>query len=279
VVSLIGRDHELARLAELLDDTAGGRCGVAVLSGVPGIGKSRIARELLALARSRGFLALSGIACPYQGGLSYAPVVEALRPLVAVDDPARARLVEGLTVLGRLFSGLPLPAATSLGDPSLERTRLFEAVSRLVQRVVATRPVLLMVDDVHWADPNSLDLLLYLTRSMAGFPCVIALAYRTGEAGQGLRTVLATVRRTEGLVELPVRPLDSGGVAALARSLLGSAPPSPLLDLLGAQAQGIPLFVQALISSLTDAGQLFRSGGTWVLGPGAGQIVPPTSPS
>lgn len=274
MVPLIGRARELARLAELLDDAAAGRGSVAVLSGEPGIGKSRIARELLALARSRGFLALSGTACPYQGGLSYAPVLEALRPLVAVDDPARARLVEGLTDLGRLFSGLPLPPATTGGDPSLERTRLFEAVSRLVQRVTATRPAVLLVDDLHWADPSSLDLLLYLSRSMTGFPCLIALAYRKGEAGEGLRAVLATLRRTEGLVELAVRPLDPGGVAALARSLLGSAPPSPLLGLLGARAQGIPLFVGALISSLVDSGELFRSGGTWVLGPGAGQDIP-----
>jgi predicted ATPase len=95
VVPLIGRVPELARLTELLGDTVAGRGSVAVLSGEPGIGKSRIARELLALARGRGFLVLSRTACPYQSGLSYAPVMEALRPLVAVDDPARARLVEG----------------------------------------------------------------------------------------------------------------------------------------------------------------------------------------
>lgn len=273
-VPLIGRVDELAKLTELLDQTAAGRGGVVTLSGDAGIGKSRISRELLALARGRGFLALSGTACPYQGGLSYAPILEALRPLVAVDDPTRARLVEGLDDLGRLFSGLPLPPPSPAGDPSLERTRLFEAVSRLVQRVAATRPVLLLVDDAHWADPSSLDLLLYLSRGLAGFRCLIVLAYRKGELGEGLRAVLAALRRTEGLLELPVRPLDPGGVAALSASLLGGAPPTPLLDLLGARAQGIPLFVSALVSSLVDSGHLFRSGGAWVLGPAAGEDIP-----
>jgi predicted ATPase len=132
VLPLVGRQRELASCVTLLDEAVDGRGSVVALSGEAGIGKSRLARELLAIARARGLRTLSGTACPYQGGLSYAPMLEALRPLVATDNPARARLVDGLADLGRLFAGLPLPPPTSLGDPSLERTRLFEAVARML---------------------------------------------------------------------------------------------------------------------------------------------------
>ena len=183
---------------------------------------------------------LSGTACPYQSGLSYAPMLEALRPLVATDNPGRARLVDGLVDLGRLFAGLPLPPPTSLSDPSLERTRLFEAVSRLLQRVADRQPVVLLIDDVHWADPSSLDLLLYLARSLAEHPSLIAVTYRSSDIGAALRSALATLRRAGCLVDVPVPRLDSAGVAALAARLLADTPPPPLLDLLDVRAQGTP---------------------------------------
>ena len=248
---------------------------MVALSGEAGIGKSRLASELLAVARARGFLLLSGTACPYQGGLSYAPMLEALRPLVAADNPGRARLVDGLADLGRLFGGLPLPQPAALGDPSLERTRLFEAVSRMLQRVADRQPIMLLVDDVHWADASSLDLLLYLARGLAEHPCLIALTYRTSDSGDALRSSLATLRRGGCLVDVPLTRLDSAGVTALAARLLADTPPPPLLDLLEARAQGIPLFVDAVIASLTETGQLFRTAGAWVLGPGAGRGIRP----
>ena len=167
-------------------------------------------------------------------------MLEALRPLVAADNPGRARLVDGLADLGRLFAGLPLPPPTLLGDPSLERTRLFEAVSRMPQRVADRQPIILLVDDVHWADPSSLDLLLYLARGLAEFPCLIALTYRTSDLGDALRSSLATLRRGGCLVDVPLSRLDSAGVAALAARLLGDTPPPPLLDLLEARAPGHP---------------------------------------
>ena len=275
MIPLIGRQRELALCASLLDEAVEGRGSVVALSGEAGIGKSRLARELLAIARARGFLALSGTACPYQGGLSYAPMLEALRPLVATDNPGRARLVEGLADLGRLFVGLPLPPPTSVGDPSLERTRLFEAVSRMLQRVADREPVVLLIDDVHWADPSSLDLFVYLARSLAEHPCLIVVTLRSSDVGDALRSALATLRRAGCLMDVQLSRLDDAEVAALAARLLGDPPPAPLLDLLEARAQGIPLFVDAVVASLTDTGQLIRSAGAWVLGPDAGRRIRP----
>ena len=130
-----------------LERAAAGSGGALLLAGEAGIGKSRLAMEALTLARQRGFITLGGAAYPLQTDLAYAPVLEALGPFLAGLEPARlAALVGGLPDLGRLFAGLHLPPPQSLGDAALERTRLFEAVSRLVERVADQQPVALLVD-------------------------------------------------------------------------------------------------------------------------------------
>ena len=88
------------------------------------------------------------------------------RGVAADHRSARTRLVEGLPDLGGLFDGLGLPGPVSLGDPSMERTRLFEAVFRLHDRPTRQQPVLLVVDDIHWADPAPLAMLHYVVRGM-----------------------------------------------------------------------------------------------------------------
>jgi predicted ATPase len=120
MVFLVGRRLELARFGKLFDEVAGGVGRVLALSGGAGMGKSRLVNECLAMAAERGFVGLRGTACAYHGELSYAPVVEALRPLIGAGDRS---LTDGLVDLGRLFEGLSLPAPSTLGDAGLERTR------------------------------------------------------------------------------------------------------------------------------------------------------------
>lgn len=127
----------------------GGQVQVVALSGPVGVGKSRLAQECLAVARGRGFLPLLGVGSALQQDLSYAPLVEALRPLVRqAAAPGRPALVEGLLDLGRLFGGLSLPPGPALEDPGLERTRLFESVCRLLERASTRQPLALLLDDV-----------------------------------------------------------------------------------------------------------------------------------
>src|SRR6266508_810936 len=188
-----------------------------------------------------------------------------------------AALVRGLPDLGRLFAGLHLPPPEPLGDAALERTRLFEAVSRLVEPVAAERPVALLVDDLHWADAASLELLHYLARGLGTRRALLLGTYRLDEARTqpGLRALVRSLQRL-GLAEaLPVGGLSPEAVAALARALLGGEPPAGLLGVLRDRAAGTPLFVTALIRGLRDTGELFRSGGAWVLGSGSLTTVPP----
>src|SRR5260221_546180 len=160
---LVGRGAEMDRLAAQLSRAAGGQGCAMFLVGDAGIGKTRLAHEALALARERGFLVLEGSAYALEGRLAYAPILAAFGPFLRrLDSPRQARLVSGLPDLGRLFTDLRLPAPLPLGDPALEKTRLFEAVARLLERLTRETPVFLFLDDLHWADPASIELLHYL---------------------------------------------------------------------------------------------------------------------
>ncbi|HEX6678220.1 MAG TPA: AAA family ATPase [Actinomycetes bacterium] len=274
----MGRSEELGRVLAALDRAANGSGGVLLLAGEAGIGKSRLAAEALTLARRRGFVTLQGAAYPLQDDLAYAPVLEALGPFLAGLEPGRrAELVGGLPDLGRLFAGLHLPPPEPLGDAALERTRLFEAVSRLVERVAAERPVALLVDDLHWADGASLELLHYLARGLGTHRVLLLGAYRLDEARTHprLRALVRSLQRLGLAEELPIGDLGPEAVAALARGLLGGEPPAALLGVLHRRAAGTPLFVTALIRGLRDTGELFRSGDAWVLGGGSPTAVPP----
>ncbi len=261
-----------------LGRAAGGSGGALLLAGEAGIGKSRLAVEALILARQRGFVTLEGAAYPLQADLAYAPVLEALGPFLAGLEPGRlAALVSGLPDLGRLFAGLHLPPPEPLGDAALERTRLFEAVARLVERVAAQRPVALLIDDLHWADAASLELLHYLARGLEGRRALLLGTYRLDEARTHprLRVLVRSLERLGLAEELPLGGLGPEAVAALAGALLGGEPPAALLGALRERAAGTPLFVTALIHGLRDTGELFRSGGAWVLGSGSLTAVPP----
>jgi hypothetical protein len=133
---------------------------------------------------------LAGGGAALQQDLAYAAMVEALRPLVR-----DASLVDSLPDLGRLFAELSGPAAPALDDAGLERIRLFESVCRLLERAASRRPLALLVDDVHWADRDSLALLQYLVRGLATHRLLVVLTYRADEAGGPLSELLGGLRR------------------------------------------------------------------------------------
>ncbi|ONI86378.1 hypothetical protein ALI144C_10625 [Actinosynnema sp. ALI-1.44] len=217
---LIGRRGELAAL---LAAVRAGR-GLTVLAGPAGIGKTRLAEEVLAEAAKQGVTTLVGRAHPLHAGLAYAPVVEALRPALrsATDFAA-------LTGLGRLLDDPRLPASPPLADTDLERERMFGGVTELLRQVA---PALVVVDDVHWADGGTIDLLRHVSR---GSPVLVTA--RTGEAPTGADAVV----RLGGL--------SDNEVTELAADVLGAVPDRARLDDVRQRAQGIPLFVTALLRS------------------------------
>ncbi len=274
---LVGRAVESARAAVLLEEAAQGRGRVLLVSGPAGIGKSRLAEEILALAAQRGFVTHTGGARLLGQGLAYAPLLEAIGPhLAGLANGPRVRLVDGLADLGRLFVDLHLPPAPALGDPALERTRLFEAVARLLGRLAAQAPVVLAVDDLHWADDATVELLHYVARGIGAHRLLLLCAYRSDEvaATPAAQALVRDLRRAGLAQELDLAGLGRGPIRSLAAAMLGGEPPQLLVDALVERAAGSPLVVTALVDELVADGALFRSGGAWVLGPGALDLVP-----
>jgi DNA-binding CsgD family transcriptional regulator/tetratricopeptide (TPR) repeat protein len=230
---LVGRDIELAALVGALDTVSRDSGRLLLLSGEAGIGKTRLVAEVLVRAGERGFTLLKSRAHALHAGLAYAPIVDALRPHVGKNAD--------LTDLGRLFGGQGFPAPSQLGAPELEKIRLFEAVAQLVGRLSRSAPVLLFVDDLHWADHGTIELLHYLGRRT-----LVLATYRAGEVSGALGELVTSVRRENPGDEIALAPLTDDAVAELTRDLLDEAPPPEVLRQVTARAKGVPLFVTAL---------------------------------
>ncbi|MFB9305986.1 ATP-binding protein [Kibdelosporangium philippinense] len=218
---LVGRDTEVSTLTKTLDQAD----QIVLLRGEAGIGKSRLAEDTLDTAAARGLTIFRGQAHPLHAGLAYAPIVEAVRPHASTQN----------TALGTL-----LGHQGAAGDPDLNRTRMFEAVARLVQE---KSPAVFFVDDLHWADRGTIELVHYLAKNTCG--TLILAAYRPGEANPALDELAATVRRTG--TELELAPLTDDHVATLAHDLLDAPPEPAFLSDVVQRAKGIPLFVTALV--------------------------------
>ncbi|MDO8672653.1 MAG: AAA family ATPase [Dehalococcoidia bacterium] len=281
----VGRDDELRRLQNALTLAAQGQGGTIILTGQPGIGKTRLALEALALAKEHGFEVLEGRAFPLEVGLSYSPILDAFsRVLGNLEATSLEALVSGLPDLGRLFSDLRLPPPSfseGLGDPALEKTRLFHAVSRLLQRLALKAPVAFFIDDVHWADPATLELLHYLARGLSD-QRVLLLATLSNDAMnsyRGLRGLVTSLQQAGLGEEVAVPPLGRDAVGKLVRGVLEGEVSENLVELLVARASGTPLYIKALIEALIDCGCLFHGPAEkdgWILDREGAPSLPPS---
>jgi DNA-binding CsgD family transcriptional regulator/tetratricopeptide (TPR) repeat protein len=253
---LVGRDRELRLLMDAVGAAEGGHGRMLLISGAAGIGKSALAARVTATARGRGFSVLSGQAAPLQAGLAYAPVVQALRGyLNTLSEQGFLRLLRGLHDLATLIADPRLPAVPPHPDPELARTRMFEAAVRLVERIAADTPVLLVVDDLHWADQGTIGLLHHLGRAVRDKRVLIVTGFRSAERDSALADLVMLVRREWPGDELALPPLADRAVAELVRRTLGAEPPADMLSDITARAKGVPLFVTALVRSGSVTGR------------------------
>lgn len=274
---MVGREPELAEIDRLSERVLRNSGGTLVLAGPLGVGKSSLLAEAAVRAGRGGFLVLAGRASPLAEGRAYALILDALRTYLRdLDRSRRTSLVMGLPELGCLFPGLDLPQPEPLHDPALEKTRLFEALSRLLERLSRQQPLLLSLDDLQWADSQSLEMLGHLASSLAELRVGVLCAYRSDEAplSRSLRTLLQSLDRAGLARRLEVGRLPLSAVAERAAAMLGGTPPSALLSLLESRAGGIPLFVEGLIEALRQAGTLTLAAGIWTLQPGAEAPLP-----
>ena len=265
--ALVGRDAELERLQRVWQEAHGGERQLAVLAGGPGIGKTRLAAELARIADTDGTV-LYG-ACQEEALVAYEPFVEALRHYARARPPGAApdRLGPGQTELARLIpelagelaeDGRPAP-----DDPETRRYLMFEAVVALLDEASERAAVLLVLDDLHWADRSTVQLLGHLARAQHDTRLLILVSYRDSEISPGhpLFELLADLRRVGPFERLVLAGLDQPAVEALIESQAGEAASSSLVHALHSRTEGNPFFVEETVRHLIESGLLFERDG------------------
>jgi DNA-binding SARP family transcriptional activator/ATP/maltotriose-dependent transcriptional regulator MalT len=261
--AFIAREPELEALRGAWERARAGRRQLVLLGGEPGIGKTRLTSELALAAHADGTVLYA--ACQEQALLSYQPFVEALRHY-ARNRPLDAPLGPGAIELARLIPELaPTDRHALPGDPEARRYLMFEAVSDLLTAASARAPVLLVLDDLHWADGPTLQLLRHVLRAQQEASLLIVGAYREAEiaAGHPLSELLADLRRDRLFERISLTGLDEPGVAALISSHAGHEAPSALVRTVHEETAGNPFFVEEVMRHLIESGVLFEREGRW----------------
>ena len=218
---MVGRDDELGRLLTLLDDAEGGRSVAALISGDAGVGKSRLVGEVAALAAGRGFTVLSGQCAELGDSVPYLPLADALRS-AAQSSGVRDALATR-PALGRLLPEGGDGEAAASDRTGLARQQMFGGVLGLLTELAAAAPVLLVLEDLHWADASTRDLVTFLSRMLHRERVALIGTYRTDDLHRRhpLRPVIAELLRLPGVVAVDLVPLNA---SALAEHLTATAP-------------------------------------------------------
>jgi TOMM system kinase/cyclase fusion protein len=283
---LIGRDHELELLLERWRRVSAGAGQCSLITGEPGIGKSRLARELRDRMAKESHTFIEGRCSPHTQNTALFPVVELLGRALGLDQERELRgkvarleaqlgaygfpLPEVMPLFLPLFS-LPLDARYAPLDvsPQRKKTLTLDAVTSLLFTMAERTPVVLLVEDLHWADATTLELLAQVVREAPSAPmCVLMTA----------RPEFSPAFSTAGMLQLPLGRLDHGHIEAMATELIGRKTlPAAFIEQVVSRADGIPLFVEELTRMMIESGILVERGGGYELsGPLSDLKIPGT---
>jgi tetratricopeptide (TPR) repeat protein len=258
--SFVGRTAERQRLAAAWERALGGERQLAFVVGEPGIGKTRLVVEFARELHEQGAVVLWGRS--FEEALTpYQPFVQALLHYVRFTPPAELREQVGARapVLARLLPELEvsLQARAPSGEEAIgERYRLFGAIGELLAAAGAERPLLLVLDDLQWADEATLLLLKHLARDPAPVPLLLLGTYRQSEVGRDhpLALALADVERDRIVERVGLTGLGEGEVGELVSDLIGWQPPAEVVDGLRAETEGNPFFLEETVRHLVELG-------------------------
>src|SRR5919197_3812009 len=255
---LVQRDDELAALEAALMAAHGRDGGLAVLSGEAGIGKTRLASEVARLARQLGSEVLWGTCSEAELSLPYLPFVEALGNYLDLQDSAAIteRLGPSARELAQLFPQVADGAVPAPGGESEQaKLRLFEAVACLLAIPADDQGLLLVIEDVHWADESTRELLDHLARRLSGLRALVLITYRSDELHRR-HPFVPTLQgwRRSGLAEVvELEPLAEAGVGEMLQAILGSDRVDPeLRDLMLERTEGNPFVLEEMLKEATE---------------------------
>ncbi|HEX6547968.1 MAG TPA: AAA family ATPase [Candidatus Dormibacteraeota bacterium] len=265
---LAGREAELSTLEDALLAARRGAGGVVILGGEAGMGKTRLASELSRRAERLGCVVMSGGCTEAEVSLPYLPFLEAIGNHLSRSDIAslRAALGPAAQELGQLFPQLGVSPAAG-GDPVHSKLRLFEAILLLLlTQAAGDRGLLLVLEDLHWADPATRELLDYLTRRLRATNVLTLATYRTDEMHRK-HALLPTIQgwRRAGSVELiELDPLPARSISEMLRAIFDETEVSDeLVAFLGQRTEGNPFVIEEMLKEAIDRGDIFRTDTGW----------------
>jgi DNA-binding SARP family transcriptional activator/RecA/RadA recombinase len=261
---LVGREDQLAALDAILVGARGGRGRVVLVAGEPGIGKTRLAEEAARRAVSAGMQVAWGRCHEGDGAPALWPWAQVVRQLAAELGPGELAAMLGPSVgwLGQLKPELAEPAQSAgplpVADLAVARFQLNRAVAGLLRRAAETRPLLVVVDDLHWADVPSLSLLAFLAGELKDARLVVVGTYRDVEAlpGRPLADTLGALAREPVVERIALGGLDRAGVARLIGRTIGGRPAEPLVQAVDDRCGGNPFFITELLRLLQSERRL-----------------------
>ncbi len=255
---LVGRSQELFQLDAACRRVTAGRPAVVLIAGEAGVGKSRLVGEFAGRAEGAGVRVLvGGCVALDEGGLPWAPVVDALRGLVRSVEPQALDALIGIAgaELGRLLPELGRPRGEPeqmhVPDSVAAQTRLLELLLDMFGRLSREAPLVLVFEDMHWADRASRDLVAFLARRLRSERLLLVLTYRSDELGRGhrLRPLLAELGRSERVDRIDVRPFDRVELSSQLDAILQAPAPAGLVDDIFVRSDGNPFYAEELLAA------------------------------
>jgi predicted ATPase len=267
--AMVGRERELSSLTSGLSETLAGHGRMVFLvSGEPGIGKTRLVDEFAAVAEAKGLAVRIGHCS--QEAVPFLPFVEMLERFVdgiAEPEQLRRQLGEEASELARLLPKLKrilpdLPPALDL-PPAQARRHLFNCFFDFLARIATEQPTLMIVEDLHWADDSSLALLDHLAQRIADIPVMLLGTYRDAEIDvtRGLAKTLEDLLRGRIATRLRLKGLPRDDVATMLSRLSGKSAPAEVVEEIFAETEGNPFFVEELFRHLDEENRLYNSAG------------------
>ncbi|MFQ6029064.1 MAG: serine/threonine-protein kinase PknK, partial [Dehalococcoidia bacterium] len=261
----VGRQREMGELKAVLEDALSGRGRLVTLVGEPGIGKTRTAQELTTYAGLRGAQVLWGRCYEEQGMPPYWPWVQAIRSYVRERDPEQLRSEMGAgapdiaEVVSDVKDRLPdLTLSPQLDSPEQARFRLFDSITSFLKTASQKQPLVLILDDLHWADQPSLFLLQFVARELGGARLLLIGTYRDLELNRQhpLAETLGELTRERLFQRVLLRGLSQEDVGRFIEVATGVIPPQGLTQPVYTQTEGNPLFVTEVVRLLVQEGAL-----------------------
>ena len=271
---LIGRAEDLTALHRLIDEVKQGEGRVVLVSGEAGIGKSRLVAETKTYALSQGFLPFQGNCFQTDSVFPYAPLLDLLHSYFSGSSLVTghydlAPLAQDLSrflpdVTPLISESTPLLVPSSL-DPQQEKRRLFALLLHFFTQQSARQPLLFIVEDLHWSDDTSLELLLYLARGCRHLPILFVLTYRSDEVSPELRHYLAEFDREHLAQDFSLQRLARADVDAMLQAIFAmhQAMHTGLVESLYQLTEGNPFFIEEVLKSLIASGEIASKDGVW----------------